>query len=141
MKQKIILCILLNFMLIMLAGCIRINDPDVVLKDNSQPCISIPSTEDMLKENKQLNITGTGIYETSTDTYLSKKDYPKEQYNVKTQECIDFDYDFQDGIIYDIIFTSAEKGGSEKIWGAIIRIIKNEDGNAQLLTGHRVLIN
>ena len=33
------------------------------------------------------------------------------------QECIDFDYDFQDGFIYGIIFTLAEKDGSEKIWG------------------------
>ena len=62
MKQKIILCILLNFMLIMLASCSSIREPDIVLKENGQPCISIPRSEDMLRTNRPFNITSTHIY-------------------------------------------------------------------------------
>ncbi|KES12201.1 hypothetical protein SASC598O11_003260 [Snodgrassella alvi SCGC AB-598-O11] len=76
MKQKIILCILLDFMLSILTGCIRINHPDIVLKENGQPCISIPRSEDMLRTNRSINITSTDIYQTSTRSYLSEKYYP-----------------------------------------------------------------
>ena len=34
-----------------------------------------------------------------------------------------------------------KKVGVKKSGGATIRIIKNENGNAQLLTGNRVLVN
>ena len=137
MKQKIILCILLNFMLSILTGCIRINHPDIVLKKNGQPCISIPRSEDMLRTNRPFNITSTHIYQTSIRSYLSEKYYyQEEQYYVKAQECIDFDYHFQNDITYDIAFTSEEKGKGGTSWVATIQIIKDKEGNSQLLIGN-----
>ncbi|NUF78954.1 hypothetical protein GY065_08550 [Snodgrassella sp. ESL0323] len=133
MKQKIILCILLNFMLIMLTSCSSIREPDIVLKENGQPCISIPRSEDMLRTNRPFNITSTHIYQTSIRSYLSEKYYQEEQYYVKAQECIDFEYHFRNDITYGIAFSTEEKGGSEKIWSADIRIVKDKDGNLQLL--------
>ena len=133
MKQKIILCILLNFMLIMLVSCSSIREPDIVLKENGQPCISIPRSEDMLRTNRPFNITSTHIYQTSIRSYLSEKYYQEEQYYVKAQECIDFEYHFRNDITYGIAFSTEEKGGSEKIWSADIRIVKDKDGNLQLL--------
>ena len=138
MKQKIILCILLNFMLIMLTSCSSIREPDIVLKENGQPCISIPRSEDMLRTNRPFNITSTHIYQTSIRSYLSEKYYQEEQYYVKAQECIDFDYHFRNDITYGIVFSTEEKGGSEKIWSADIRIVKDKDGNLQLLIDNEV---
>ena len=138
MKQKIILCILLNFMLIMLASCSSIREPDIVLKENGQPCISIPRSEDMLRTNRPFNITSTHIYQTSIRSYLSEKYYQEEQYYVKAQECIDFEYHFRNDITYGIAFSTEEKGGSEKIWSADIRIVKDKDGNLQLLIDNEV---
>ncbi|MBI0067070.1 MULTISPECIES: putative T6SS immunity periplasmic lipoprotein [unclassified Snodgrassella] len=133
MKQKIIIFILLNFMLMMLVSCSSIREPDIVLKENGQPCISIPRSEDMLRTNRPFNITSTDIYQTSIRSYLSEKYYQEEQYYVKAQECIDFDYHFRNDITYGIAFSTEEKGGSEKIWSADIRIVKDKDGNSQLL--------
>ena len=134
MKQKIILCILLNFMLIMLASCSSIREPDIVLKENGQPCISIPRSEDMLRTNRPFNITSTHIYQTSIRSYLSEKYYyQEEQYYVKAQECIDFDYHFQNDITYGIAFSTEEKGKGGKYWSADIRIVKDKDGNSQLI--------
>ena len=134
MKQKIIFCILLNFMLIMLASCSSIREPDIVLKENGQPCISIPRSEDMLRTNRPFNITSTHIYQTSIRSYLSEKYYyQEEQYYVKAQECIDFDYHFQNDITYGIAFSTEEKGKGGKYWSADIRIVKDKDGNSQLI--------
>ena len=138
MKQKITLCILLNFMLIMLVSCSSIREPDIVLKENGQPCISIPRSEDMLRTNRPFNITSTHIYQTSIRSYLSEKYYQEEQYYVKAQECIDFEYHFRNDITYGIAFSTEEKGGSEKIWSADIRIVKDKDGNLQLLIDNEV---
>ena len=117
----------------MLVSCSSIREPDIVLKENGQPCISIPRSEDMLRTNRPFNITSTDIYQTSIRSYLSEKYYQEEQYYVKAQECIDFDYHFRNDITYGIAFSTEEKGGSEKIWSADIRIVKDKDGNSQLL--------
>ena len=123
-------------MLSILTGCIRINHPDIVLKKNGQPCISIPRSEDMLRTNRPFNITSTHIYQTSIRSYLSEKYYQEEQYYVKAQECIDFDYHFQNDITYDIAFTSEEKGKGGTSWVATIQIVKDKEGNSQLLIGN-----
>ena len=123
-------------MLSILTGCIRINHPDIVLKKNGQPCISIPRSEDMLRTNRPFNITSTDIYQTSIRSYLSEKYYQEEQYHVKAQECIDFDYHFQNDITYDIAFTSEEKGKGGTSWVATIQIIKDKEGNSKLLIGN-----
>ena len=125
-----------KFKLSILTGCIRINHPDIVLKKNGQPCISIPRSEDMLRTNRKFNITSTDIYQTSIRSYLSEKYYQEEQYHVKAQECIDFDYHFQNDITYDIAFTSEEKGKGGTSWVATIQIVKDKEGNSQLLIGN-----
>ena len=132
-KQKIIPYILLNFILIMLASCSRIREPDIVLKENGQPCISIPRSEDMLRTNRPFNITSTHIYQTSIRSYLSEKYYQEEQYYVKAQECIDFKYHFRNDITYGIEFSTEEKGKGGTYWSAYIKIVKDKDGNLQLL--------
>ena len=122
----------------MLVSCSSIREPDIVLKENGQPCISIPRSEDMLRTNRPFNITSTHIYQTSIRSYLSEKYYQEEQYYVKAQECIDFEYHFRNDITYGIAFSTEEKGGSEKIWSADIRIVKDKDGNLQLLIDNEV---
>ena len=134
MKRRNIHCLLLIFLLNILAGCIRsYYTPDIVLKENGQPCISIPRSEDMLRTNRPFNITSTHIYQTSIRSYLSEKYYQEEQYYVKAQECIDFDYHFQNDITYGIAFSTEEKGKGGKYWSADIRIVKDKDGNSQLI--------
>ncbi|WP_443020115.1 putative T6SS immunity periplasmic lipoprotein [Snodgrassella communis] len=50
------------------------------------------------------------------------------------QECIDFDYHFQNNISYSIGFTSIGKGTDDnKSWSRHMRINKNQDGTVQLL--------
>ena len=91
----------------------------------------------MLRTNRPFNITSTDIYQTCTRSYLSEKYYPEKQYYVKAQECIDFDYRFQNDITYDIAFTSEEKGKGGTSWVATIRIVKDKEGNSQLLIGNK----
>ena len=88
----------------------------------------------MLRTNRPFNITSTHIYQTSIRSYLSEKYYyQEEQYYVKAQECIDFDYHFQNDITYGIAFSTEEKGKGGKYWSADIRIVKDKDGNSQLI--------
>ncbi|WP_239365473.1 putative T6SS immunity periplasmic lipoprotein [Snodgrassella communis] len=135
MKQRYSYWLLMFLILPLLVGCISSSPPDIVLKDNGQPCISIPSDEFFFKKNKQFTITGTGIAQVGVGQ-LSSKFYhdPSKPYYVKTQECIDFDYHFQNNISYSIGFISIEKGTDDnKSWSRYLRINKNQDGTVQLL--------
>jgi hypothetical protein len=59
---------------------------------------------------------------------------PSKPYYVKTQECIFFNYNFQNNIPYAISFTSTENINDEwKSWVRHMRIKKNTDGTLQLL--------
>ena len=143
MKHKYSYWLLMFLILPSLVSCIAFETPDIVLKNDGQPCISIPSDEDFFRRNKQFAITGTEIAHIGVGL-VSSKFYPdpspnyhdpvKKLYYVKTEECIDFDYPFQNNISYSIGFTSIEKGTDEyKSWSRHFRINKNQDGTVQLL--------
>ncbi|PIT53068.1 putative T6SS immunity periplasmic lipoprotein [Snodgrassella alvi] len=133
MKQRYIYWSLMFLILPLLVSCISSGLPDIVLKDDGQPCISIPANEDFFKSNKQFNVMATEIGQIGVGQ-LSLKYYhdPSKPYYVKTQECIDFDYHFQNNIPYSISFTSTEKG-KNKPWVRFMRIKKNKDNTLQLL--------
>ncbi|WP_239365467.1 putative T6SS immunity periplasmic lipoprotein [Snodgrassella communis] len=135
MKQRYIYWLLMFLILPSLVSCIAFNTPDIVLKNDGQPCISIPSDEDFFRKNKQFVILSTefvqiGVGQVSVKYYHD----PAKLYFVKTQECIDFDYHFQNNISYSIGFISTEKGADDnKSWSRHFRINKNQDGTVQLL--------
>ncbi|WP_239424011.1 putative T6SS immunity periplasmic lipoprotein [Snodgrassella communis] len=118
-----------------LVSCIAFETPDIVLKNDGQPCISIPSDEDFFRRNKQFSIIDTGVFQIGVGELWSKDYlYSSKPYYVKTQECLRFDYHFQNNVTYTIGFISTEKGNNKKKnWRADIRINKNQDGTLQLL--------
>lgn len=131
---------LIMFLVILITGCIRPYTPDIVLKKDGQPCISIPSNEDFFRRQKEFNILGLDVYQTGVGelwrkNFLDSKNY----YYVKNQQCLYFNYKFQTNILYDIGFFSTEKGDEEnrkstkKVWMRYMRIIKKSDGTLQLL--------
>ena len=130
----------LILLVILMNGCIRGYTPDIVLKKDGQPCISIPVDEDFFRRQKEFNILGLDIYQTGVGElwsrhYLDSKDH----YYVKNQQCLHFNYKFQTNVLYDIGFFSTEKGDKEnrkstkKVWMRYMRIIKKSDGTLQLL--------
>ncbi|PIT13047.1 hypothetical protein BHC44_03965 [Snodgrassella alvi] len=135
MKQRYIYWLLMFLILPLLVSCISYNVPDIVLKDDGQPCISIPSDEDFFRRNKQFKIIFTDVFQTGIGELWSKDyQYSSKPYYVKTQECLRFDYHFQNNITYSVGFTSTEKGTDEnKSWSRHMRIKKNKDGTLQLL--------
>lgn len=141
MKRRNIHFLLLIFLLNILAGCIRAYyTPDIVLKDNGQPCISIPRSEDILRTNRLFNITLATVSLPVDGKELSVKNYdnPENQYYVKAQECIDFNYYFKNDFTYQIDFISVEKDQKAKFWEVLIRITKDKDGNLKLLNDNEV---
>ncbi|PIT13050.1 hypothetical protein BGI32_11880 [Snodgrassella alvi] len=126
---------LMFLILPLLVSCISSGLSDIVLKDDGQPCISIPSNEDFFKRNKQFKIIVTGVFQTRVgELWLKDYRYSSKPYYVKTKECLRFDYHFQNNITYTIGFTSTEKGNNEnKQWLRYMRIKKNKDGTLQLL--------
>ena len=141
MKRRNIHCLLLIFLLNILAGCIRAYyTPDIILKDNGQPCISIPRSEDILRTNRLFNITLATVSLPVDGKELSVKNYdnPENQYYVKAQECIDFNYYFKNDFTYQIDFISVEKDQKAKFWKILIRITKDKDGNLKLLNDNEV---
>ncbi|WP_143557272.1 putative T6SS immunity periplasmic lipoprotein [Snodgrassella alvi] len=127
---------LLMFLILpLLVSCMSLNSPDIVLKDDGQPCISIPSNEDFFKRNKQFKIIVTGVFQTKVgELWLKDYRYSSKPYYVKTKECLRFEYDFQNNITYTVHFTSTEKGNNEnKKWVGDMRIKKDKDGTLELL--------
>ncbi|WP_239365471.1 putative T6SS immunity periplasmic lipoprotein [Snodgrassella communis] len=141
MKQRYSYWLPMFLVLPSLVSCIAFNTPDIVLKNDGQPCISIPSDEDFFRKNKQFVILLTeiaqiGVGQVSVKFYHNPLNYhgSEKPYYVKTQECIDFDYHFQNNISYSIGFISTEKGADDnKSWSRHFRINKNQDGTVQLL--------
>ena len=128
----------------LISGCIlhnnEFNTPDIVLKKDGQLCISIPENENFFYSKKEYSILTTEVFQTGIGQ-LWKKNYfyPSEPYYVKNQECLYFNYHFQNNIFYTISFISTEKGNNEnqksiqKTWIRFVRIIKKPDGTFQLL--------
>ncbi|WP_239351421.1 putative T6SS immunity periplasmic lipoprotein [Snodgrassella communis] len=135
MKQRYIYWSLMFLILPLFVSCMSLSSPDIVLKKDGQPCISIPSDEDFFRRNKQFKIIFADVFQTGVGELWSK-DYEdsSKPYYVKTQECLRFDYHFQNNITYTIGFISTEKGADDnKSWSRYLRINKNQDGTLQLL--------
>ena len=128
----------------LITGCILHNNvfytPEIELKKDGQPCISIPANEDFFRRKKEFNILSLYVFQTGVG-YLWKKNYydSETKYYVKNQQCLDFNYRFKTNILYSISFFSTEKGNDEsqkstnKDWTRDMRIIKKTDGTLQLL--------
>ena len=130
----------LILLVILVNGCIRGYTPDIVLKKDGQPCISIPANEDFFMRKKEYSIMTTEVYQTGIGQLWEKNYFdPSKPYYVKNQECLYFNYQFQNNIFYIIDFISTEKGNNEnqkptkKTWRRFMRIIKKPDGTFQLL--------
>ena len=130
----------LILLVIMINGCIRGYTPDIVLKKDGQPCISIPADEDFFHRKKEFDISYLYVFQAGVGE-LWNKDYSDSEkpYYVKNQQCLYFNYRFQTNISYSIGFFSTEKGNDEsqkstnKNWTRDMRIIKKPDGTLQLL--------
>ncbi|PIT40521.1 putative T6SS immunity periplasmic lipoprotein [Snodgrassella alvi] len=130
--------------LALLTGCILHNNvfytPDIVLKKDGQPCISIPANEDFFMRKKEFSILSLYVFQRRVGNLWEKNfhDY-KRPYYVKNQQCLYFNYRFKTNILYSISFFSTEKGNDEsqkstnKDWTRDMRIIKKTDGTLQLL--------
>lgn len=121
--------------LALLTGCILHNNvfytPDIVLKKDGQPCISIPANEDFFMRKKEFSILSLYVFQRRVG-YLWKKNFHdyKKPYYVKNQQCLYFNYRFKTNILYSISFFSTEKENDEsqkstnKNWTRDMRIIK-----------------
>ena len=69
---------------------------------------------------------------------MKKYDNPENQYYVKAQECIDFNYYFKNDFTYQIDFISVKKDQKAKFWEVLIRITKDKDDNLKLLNDNEV---
>ncbi|MCX8754051.1 putative T6SS immunity periplasmic lipoprotein, partial [Snodgrassella sp. B3837] len=104
----------LILLVILVNGCIRGYTPDIVLKKDGQPCISIPANEDFFMRKKEYSIMTTEVYQTGIGQLWEKNYFdPSKPYYVKNQECLYFNYQFQNNIFYTISFISTEKGNNE----------------------------
>ncbi|PIT45405.1 hypothetical protein BHC46_09865 [Snodgrassella alvi] len=80
MKHRYSYWLLMFLILPSLVSCIAFNTPDIVLKNDGQPCISIPSDEDFFRRNKQFVILSTefvqiGVGQVSVKIYRTPSDY------------------------------------------------------------------
>ncbi|MGE9549601.1 putative T6SS immunity periplasmic lipoprotein [Snodgrassella sp. CS2] len=140
MNKNLLRGLLLIFLVILINGCIRGYTPDIVLKKDGQPCISIPTDEDFFLRKKEFDISYLYVFQAGVGE-LWNKDYSDSEkpYYVKNQQCLYFNYRFQTNISYSIGFFSTEKGNDEaqkstnKNWTRYMRIIKKPDGTLQLL--------
>ncbi len=130
----------LILLVILMNGCLRGYTPDIVLKKDGQPCISIPANEDFFMRKKEYSIMTMEVYQIGIGQLWEKNYFdPSKPYYVKNQECLYFNYQFQNNIFYIIDFISTEKGNNEnqkstkKTWRRFMRIIKKPDGTFRLL--------
>jgi hypothetical protein len=150
MKQKLCRWLLMVFLLPLATGfyCHRpmVYRPDIVLKEDGQPCISIPLNEvSFFNKEKQFDIIVTRIFQVGVGTLWEKEYYDirnldlPSKYHVQVGQCLRFEYYFQENITYSIMFVSTVRGNDEsksftkKIWGRDFRIKKDTDGTVKLL--------
>ncbi len=144
MNKKLFRILPLVLTITLITGCILHNNvfytPEIALKKDGQPCISIPANEDFFRRKKEFNILSLYVFQTGVG-YLWKKNFHdyKKPYYVKNQQCLDFNYHFHENIFYTVEFISIEKEDDEihrstqKDWVRYMRIIKKPDGTLQLL--------
>ncbi len=142
--QNCLFRLLIFVPVILISGCMlhrnEFYTPDIVIKKDGQLCISIPANEDFFRQKKEYSIMTTAVFQTGVGQLWEKKYFdPSRPYYVKNQECLYFNYHFQNNIFYTISFISTEKGNNEnqnstkKTWIRFVRIIKKQDGTLQLL--------
>ncbi|PIT57746.1 hypothetical protein BHC59_02365 [Snodgrassella alvi] len=150
MKRKLCRWLLMIFLLPLATGfyCHRplVYTPDIVLKEDGLPCISIPLNEvSFFNKEKQFDIIVTRIFQVGVGTLWEKEYYDirnldlPSKYHVQVGQCLRFEYHFQENITYSIMFVSTVRGNDEsksftkKIWGRDFRIKKDTDGTVKLL--------
>lgn len=128
----------------LLTGCILHSNvfytPDIVLKKDGQPRISIPANEDFFRQIKEFHILNSDVHQAGVGELWSQ-DYSDsaKPYYVKNQQCLNFNFHFQTNIPYSICFTSEEmknnksQKSTQKDWIRYMRIIRNKDNTLQLL--------
>ncbi len=120
---------------------VMIYTPDIVLKKDGQPCISIPIQKfNFFNKNNRFDIIEADVFQVGIGTLWEKEYYDfSKKYSVNTGECLRFEYQFQRNRVYSISFISAASGskefenGEQKIWSRDLRITTNTDGSAKLL--------
>ncbi|MCX8747767.1 hypothetical protein J3U64_09895 [Snodgrassella sp. B3800] len=128
----------------LITGCILHNNvfytPEIALKKDGQPCISIPTNEDFFRRKKDFDISYLYVYQVGVGELWSKNYFHSAKpYYVQNDQCLIFNYHFQNNISYHIGFFSNEKGNEEnnkstdKEWMRYMQIIKEPDGTLQLL--------
>jgi hypothetical protein len=145
MKRKLCRWLLMVFLLPLATGfyCHRplAYAPNIVLKEDGQPCISIPLSElSFFNKEKQFDIIAAEVFQVGVGT-LWEKDYfnVSKRYHVQAGECLRFEYHFQENIVYTIGFITATSGskefehGDQKSWSRSFRIKKVPDGTVKLL--------
>lgn len=150
MKLKLSRWLLIVFLLPLATGfyCHRRMryTPDIILKKDGQPCISIPLSEvSFFNKNKQFDIIAADVFQEGIGTLWEKQYYDIQKlglpskYHVQAGECLRFEYHFQENITYSIGFVTTVRGndetknGTKKIWDRELRIRKGADGTVKLL--------
>ncbi|MCO6519277.1 hypothetical protein [Snodgrassella sp.] len=144
MKQRLSLWLLINFQLLAITGCYfhrpMVYKPDIVLKKDGQPCISIPVSETRFHSNRQFDILMGEVVQEGVGTLWRKMYFNIQninlpiKYYVQAGECLHFEYLFQENITYSIDFVSTVRGNDEqKTWDREFRIKKDADGTVKLL--------
>ncbi|PIT53102.1 hypothetical protein BHC44_00900 [Snodgrassella alvi] len=150
MKQRLSLWLLINLQLLVITGCYfhrpMVYRPDIVLKKDGQPCISIPRSEvSFFNKDKQFDIITADVFQLGIGTLWEKQYYDIQnlglasKYHVQVGECLRFEYRFQENITYSIGFVTTVRGNDEtknwtkKTWDREFRIKKDTDGTVKLL--------
>ncbi|PIT59743.1 hypothetical protein BHC57_05455 [Snodgrassella alvi] len=94
--------------------------PDIVLKEDGQPCISIPLSEvSFFNKEKQFDIIVARIFQVGVGRLWEKEYYDirnldlPSKYHVQVGQCLRFEYYFQENITYSIMFVSTVRGNDE----------------------------
>ncbi|MGE9549600.1 putative T6SS immunity periplasmic lipoprotein, partial [Snodgrassella sp. CS2] len=89
--------------IVLITGCILHNNifytPDIALKKDGQPCISIPANEDFFRRKKEFDISYLYVFQAGVGELWSKNNLSsKKNYYIKNQQCLYFNYRFQANI-------------------------------------------
>jgi hypothetical protein len=145
MKRKLYRWLLIVFLLPLATGfyCHRpmVYTPDIVLKEDGLPCVSIPLNEvSFFNKEKQFDIIVAKVFQVGVGTLWKKRYYDvSKRYHVQAGECLRFEYHFQENIVYTVGFITAASGskefehGDQKSWNRDFRIKKDTDGTVKLL--------
>lgn len=106
----------------LITGCILHNNvfytPKIALKKDGQPCISIPTNEDFFRRKKDFDISYLYVYQVGVGELWSKNYFHSAKpYYVQNDQCLIFNYHFQNNISYHIGFFSNFITTSCKICG------------------------